>query len=222
MALAIFDLDHTLLCDDSDYLWGQFMIAKGMVDGRQYQSQNEAFYQQYTEGSLSIDEFLHFTLKPLTEHSIEVLHKLRAEFIADYIEPVVAPGAKELIEKHRTQGDILMIITATNAFITEPIAKLLDIPHLLATEPEIKNQRYTGNYLGTPTFKQGKVENLNTWLSHNQMSLEDSTFYSDSHNDLPLLKLVENPVAVHPDEKLKTHAKSHGWTVMNLCNKANK
>lgn len=220
MALAIFDLDHTLICADSDYLWGRFLIQRGLVDGEQYQRHNDRFYAEYKNGTLDIDEFLRFSLNPLTQHSIDQLHQWREEFVKEYINPVVAEGTASLLQQHRDQGDELLIITATNAFITRPIAELLNVQHLLATEPEIRAQRYTGHYHGIPTFQAGKVINLQLWLEAHDQTLEESYFYSDSHNDLPLLERVTHPVVVHADETLQSIATEKGWPSINLCHQA--
>ncbi|MES9868589.1 MAG: HAD family phosphatase [Sedimenticola sp.] len=216
MALAIFDLDNTLLGGDSDYLWGIFLAQLGVVDGEAYQRENERFYQAYNEGRLDIFEFLRFSLKPLSEHPVEVLHDWRQRFLEEMIEPIVLPKAEALVEKHRQAGDTLMIITATNAFVTSPIAKRLGIAHLIATEPEMVDGRYTGEVTGTPSFKNGKVERLDQWLESTGNTLEGSSFYSDSHNDIPLLERVDNPVAVDPDEALSHHATKQQWPVISL------
>lgn len=216
MSLAIFDLDNTLLGDDSDYLWGQFLVMQGLVDGEYYARENQRFYDDYKTGRLDIFEFLAFSLRPLTEHSREKLEALHRQFMQEVITPVMLPAAHLLLEKHRAQGDTLMIITATNSFITTPIAGALGVENLIATEPEIVDGRYTGRVAGTPCFQSGKVERLNTWLAEQQQNLANSWFYSDSHNDLPLLELVDHPVAVDPDETLADHAHSRGWPVISL------
>ncbi|MET0082519.1 MAG: HAD family hydrolase [Sedimenticola sp.] len=216
MALAIFDLDNTLLGGDSDYLWGIFLAQLGVVDGEAYQRENERFYQAYNEGRLDIFEFLRFSLKPLSEHPVEVLHDWRERFLEEMIEPIVLPKAEALVEKHRQAGDTLMIITATNAFVTSPIAKRLGIAQLIATEPEMVDGRYTGEVTGTPSFQNGKVKRLDQWLKSTGNTLEGSSFYSDSHNDIPLLERVDNPVAVDPDEALSHHATKQQWPIISL------
>ncbi len=216
MSLAIFDLDNTLLGDDSDYLWGQFLVQQGLVDGEFYTRENQRFYNDYQTGELDILEFLAFSLKPLSEHPREKLDALHRQFMQEVITPVMLPAAHLLLEKHRAQGDILLIITATNHFITSPIATALGVENLLATEPEIIDGRYTGRVSGTPCFQAGKVERLKTWLRDNQQNLANSWFYSDSHNDLPLLEQVTHPVAVDPDETLADHASAKGWPVITL------
>ena len=216
MSLAIFDLDNTLLGDDSDYLWGQFLVAQGLVDGETYARENQRFYADYKSGTLDIYEFLAFSLKPLSEHPRETLDALHRQFMQEVIRPVMLPAAQLLLEKHHAQGDELLIITATNSFITGPIAAALGVDNLLASEPEIIDGQYTGRVSGTPCFQEGKVERLKIWLHDNQQNLADSWFYSDSHNDLPLLELVTRPVAVDPDETLADHAEARGWPIITL------
>lgn len=216
MTLAIFDLDNTLLNGDSDYLWGRFLAEKGVVDAESYERENKRFHDEYRQGSLDIFEFLAFSLKPLTEHSREKLDQLHQQFMQESILPIITSASRQLIRKHQQNGDQLMIITATNRFITEPIAKELAIPVLLATDPEINNGTYTGQVAGTPCFREGKVERLQEWLKSSGKNLADSWFYSDSHNDLPLLEMVSNPVAVDPDETLADHASAKGWDMISL------
>jgi HAD superfamily hydrolase (TIGR01490 family) len=216
MTLAIFDLDNTLIADDSDYLWGQFLVDNGIVDKTTYEKMNAKFYDDYKDGTLDIMEFLDFSLKPLTEHSLEQLHVWRDQFIAEIITPILLKPAQALVDKHRAEGHKLLVITATNRFITAPIVALYGIEHLIATTPELINDRYTGRIVDVPCFQGGKVTLLNDWLAQTGESLEDSYFYSDSHNDLPLLQLVENPVAVNPDKKLNDFAEQKGWKIISL------
>jgi len=216
MPLAIFDLDNTLLAGDSDYLWGQFLGEIGVVDRASYERENERFYQEYREGRLDIMAFLAFSLKPLSEHPMTQLDTWHARFMRDKIEPLITAPSERLIAQHREAGDTLMIITATNAFVTAPIARRLEIPHLIATEPEKVDGRYTGRVSGTPSFREGKVSRLADWLSQHQETLDGAWFYSDSHNDLPLLERVTHPVAVDPDQALAEHAQSCGWPVISL------
>ena len=180
MALALFDLDNTLLDGDSDYLWGCFLAEHGIVDTEAYESENQRFYDQYLEGSLDIHEFLRFQLKPLATHKRVQLEKWREQYLVEKIDPILLPRAGELLEKHRAQGDQLLIITATNRFITEPIARRYGVDQLLATEPEIISGEYTGAVSGTPCFQHGKVEQLHRWLEKKSQTLEGSWFYSDS------------------------------------------
>lgn len=216
MALAIFDLDNTLLCGDSDHLWGDFLVEQGAVDAEIYKQANDRFYREYNEGKLDIFEFLHFSLKPLSKHPLAKLHGWREQFVAEKIEPIILPAGLQLIQKHQDAGDTLLIITATNSFVTTPIAQRLNIEHLIATTPEIINGCYTGQVAGTPSYKEGKVERLNQWLTHNHHNLDGSCFYSDSHNDIPLLEIVDKPVAVDPDDALTKHAQSNGWPIITL------
>ena len=214
--LAIFDLDNTLLAGDSDHLWGEFLIEQGLVDGQHYQRENDRFYEEYKAGTLDIFEFLAFSLKPLSEHDIDYLNRLHQQFLEQKIRPIMLPGAFSLIEKHKKQGDTPVIITATNRFVTEPIATAFGVEHIIATEPEFTGDRYTGKVAGTPCFQQGKVERLNQWLRQQGETLDDSWFYSDSHNDIPLLSLVNHPVAVDPDVTLEQHARDNGWDIISL------
>jgi HAD superfamily hydrolase (TIGR01490 family) len=216
MSLAIFDLDNTLLADDSDYLWGRFLIEQGLVDGVTYERENDQFYAAYRAGTLDIQQFLTFMLRPLAEHPLAQLLDWRAQFIEDKIRPIVLPKAQELLARHRAAGDVLLIITATNRFLTAPIAELLAVPHLLATEAEFVNGCYTGRSVGIPCFQRGKVERLGAWLGETGHSLEGSWFYSDSHNDLPLLNQVSHAVAVDPDPTLAEHARQRGWPIISL------
>ena len=215
MTLAIFDLDNTLIADDSDYLWGKFLVDQGIVDRLAYDKINAKFYEDYQNGTLDMVAFLRFALAPLATHPIEQLHNWRQDFINTIIKPLLLDKAKALIEKHRAQGDTLLVITATNSFITAPIVALYGIEHLIATTPEMINGKYTGNVNGVPCFQEGKVTRLNEWLTLNNEKLEGSYFYSDSHNDLPLLKLVDFPVAVDPDEKLRDFADTQKWEIIS-------
>lgn len=214
--LAIFDLDNTLLGGDSDYLWGRYLIEQGLVDGEYYERENRRFYEEYKVGTLDIHEFLRFSLKPLSQHGMASLHEWRKNFIQEKIEPIMLPAARALLQRHRDQGHVLLIITATNRFVAEPIAARLGVEHLLATEPEVKQGRYTGNVSGIPCFREGKVENLKLWLKATGMNLASSWFYSDSLNDLPLLEMVAHPVAVDPDDTLADHARMRGWPIISL------
>lgn len=216
MALAIFDLDNTLLNGDSDYLWGVFLAEKGIVDGDYYERENDRFYQEYKEGRLDIFEFLRFSLRPLSENDPEDLRLWHEEFMKEKIGPIIQPAARALVEKHRTAGDTLMVITATNAFVTAPIVAEFGIEHLIATDPEVVDGRYTGEVSGVPSFQAGKVTRLQQWLSANGMDLSGSYFYSDSHNDIPLLERVEHPHAVDPDDALRRHAEERNWPVITL------
>jgi len=216
VSLAIFDLDNTLISDDSDFLWGQFLVDQGIVDKNEYEETNARFYEDYKQGKLDIVEFLHFSLAPLAKNEPEQLYKWRAQFIEEIIKPIQLKPAIRLVNKHRFRGDTVMVITATNRFVTEPIVKLFGIDNLLATTPEFVEGRYTGKFNGIPCFQEGKVTLLKEWLDNSTETLENSWFYSDSHNDLSLLKLVDNPVAVDPDEKLNDYAKQADWSIISL------
>ncbi|MCO4757166.1 MAG: HAD family hydrolase [Oceanospirillaceae bacterium] len=216
MSLAIFDLDNTLIGGDSDHAWGEFLCKKGIVDTDAYRRANDYFYDQYKSGGLDIHEYLEFALRPLAEHDMAQLTAWHAEFMREMIAPIMLPKAAELLQTHRDRGDFLLIITATNAFVTQPIAEHLGVDAILATDPELQNGSYTGKVAGTPCFQHGKVERLHTWLTDTGHTLEESYFYSDSHNDLPLLELVTYPVAVNPDELLENHATGRDWPVLDL------
>ncbi|EMR14157.1 phosphoserine phosphatase [Methylophaga lonarensis MPL] len=216
MALAIFDLDNTLLAGDSDYLWGRYLAENHIVDPEVYHDTNLAFYHDYQAGKLDIDAFLRFVFQPLADNSMDDLLRWRADYLEQKIKPIILEKGLQLIAHHRAQGDVPLIITATNSFITTPIAELLGIEHLIATEPAFINGRYTGEVHGVPSFQQGKVTRLGDWLQQHHYDLEGSFFYSDSHNDLPLLEQVETPVAVDPDDILKTTAEQRGWKILSL------
>lgn len=216
MSLALFDLDNTLLAGDSDYLWGIFLGEIGVVDAEHYAAANQRFYDEYKAGTLDIMAFLAFSLKSLADNTPTDLAAWRTRFLQEKIEPLITPAAEALVQQHREAGDTLMIITATNRFVTAPIAARFGIEHLIATEPECVDGRYTGRVAGTPSFREGKVERLNTWLAANQQTLTGACFYSDSHNDLPLLEKVERPVAVDPDPVLRRHAEQQHWPIITL------
>jgi HAD superfamily hydrolase (TIGR01490 family) len=216
MAVAIFDLDHTLLAGDSDHAWGEFLVERGIVDGASYRAANDRYYAQYQDGTLDIFDFLAFALEPLARRDRRTLDELRAQFIDTRIRPMVAPGAPALLDKHRVRGDTRIIITATNRFVTEPIARLLGVEHLIATDPEERNGRFTGRVMGTPCYRDGKVVRLRDWLREHNADLQDSWCYSDSHNDLPLLAVVEHPVAVDPDSTLRREVRARGWPIISL------
>lgn len=216
MKLAIFDLDNTLIAGDSNHSWGDFLTSKALVDADDYRRQSTLFYQDYHQGTLDIDAFLAFTLAPLTQHTQDELRLLHDEFMRVQVAPLLLPKAQQLLAQHRRRGDFLLLITATNRFIAEPIGKQLGLDHILATEVEIVGQRYTGRPLGIPCFGQGKVTRLQTWLGETGFSMEGSYFYSDSINDLPLLQEAANPVAVDPDDRLLQQAAQQGWPIISL------
>lgn len=212
----MFDLDNTLLAGDSDYLWGQFLARQGIVDAAWYEEENRRYYRAYEAGSLDIHAFLAFSLKPLTRLAPDQLVTLHARYMVECIQPLIRPAALALVEKHRRLEQQLMIITATNRFITAPIAQAFGIDVLLATDLEIIDGRYTGRISGIPCFKEGKVIRLQQWLTQHHQSLEQSWFYSDSHNDLPLLHQVTHPIAVDPDPTLRQHAIQQHWPILAL------
>lgn len=216
MALAIFDLDNTLINGDSDHAWGEYLIECGLVDGDYYQARNDGFYKAYQSGELDIHEYLEFALEPLARLTKAQLNVLHQGFMFKKIKPMQQPKAKALLNKHRQQGDVLLIITATNRFVTEPIAKELGVENLLASDLEIIEGRITGKPLGIPCFQEGKVLRLEQWLDENRHSMAGSYFYSDSHNDIPLLKRVDNPIAVDADDTLYAYAKDMNWPRITL------
>ena len=215
MSLAIFDLDNTLIAGDSDFLWGEFLGEEGVVDANSYRKKNEYFYQQYDLGTLDIYAWLNFCLEPLTRYSMTELQEFHHRFMIQKIEPILLDKAQNCINQHKERGDTVLVMTASTSFVTAPIVKKYGINHLLATEPEIKAGRYTGGVAGIPCFQSGKVDKLMPWLQKNEETLTGSTFYSDSHNDLPLLELVDNPVAVNADKILTKIAEKKGWEILN-------
>ena len=219
MNLALFDLDNTLLNGDSDFEWSQFLIRIGVLDRELFEAKNLAFYEHYKAGTLDIQEFLDFQLKPLSRHARKTLDEWHRRFMREQAIGMITQSSRELVNRHRAAGDVCIIITATNSFVTAPIAREFGIEHLIATEPEHRDGEFTGNVADVPCFREGKIIRLDNWLAARGWTLDsfaDSTFYSDSLNDLPLLKKVKNPVAVNPDDTLRAHAKQHGWPVMSL------
>ena len=219
MRLVLFDLDNTLLAGDSDYEWGQFLIDRGVLDRETYEAQNRAYYDQYIAGTLDIHEYLGFALRPLAEHPPADLARWHADFMRLRIEPMIGAAARKLVRGHLDIGDLCAIITATNSFVTAPIANAFGVKHLVATEPEMRGDRFTGRVKGTPCFREGKVQRLDEWLGSLGKRLaefRESVFYSDSHNDLPLLERVTRPVAVDADGALAAEAARRGWATMSL------
>lgn len=219
MKLAIFDLDNTLLAGDSDFQWGQFLIEKGLLQREQHEARNIEFYEDYKAGRLDIYEFLKFQLKPLSDHPRAMLDELLEQYMEVKIRPMMTDKAIKLVEEHKANNDLVMIITATNSYVTRPIATAFGIEHLIGTDPEQVDGEFTGNVSGIPSFQDGKVKRLQAWLQDRGMKLEDfeaSWFYSDSHNDLPLMSLVRQPVAVDPDDVLRVHAEQQGWPIISL------
>lgn len=219
MNLALFDLDNTLLAGDSDYEWGRFLVDHGILDGAHYEAQNREYYAQYVAGTLDIHEFLGFALRPLAEHEPADLARWHAQFMSERILPMIGEPSRALVERHRGAGDLCAIVTATNSFVTRPIASEFGVEHLVATEPESVDGRFTGRVAGTPCFREGKVDRVVDWLARLGLRLEhfpQSVFYSDSHNDLALLERVNRPVAVDPDPQLETEASLRGWRKISL------
>lgn len=216
MALALFDLDNTLLAGDSDHAWGEFLCRHGLVEADSYRARNDAFYQDYLDGCLDVQAYQDFCQELLGRSEMDQLDAWHRDFMAESIEPIILTRGEALIRRHLDAGDRVVIITATNRFITGPIAARLGVDTLLATECGMENGRYTGRSVDVPCFQEGKVVRLERWLSENEVSLEGSWFYSDSRNDLPLLSRVDNPVAVDPDPILRAEAEARGWPVISL------
>jgi HAD superfamily hydrolase (TIGR01490 family) len=218
--LALFDLDHTLLPIDSDYEWGQFLVRIGAVDPVQFKNSNDQFFAQYQAGTLDPVEYLEFALGTLARFPRPELLAMQARFMDEVIAPAILPAARALLQQHRDAGDLVAIITATNHFVTAPIAAALGVEHLIAAMPEAdEHGQLTGKLLGSPTSGQGKVTHTHAWLKQIGKPLdafERSWFYSDSHNDIPLLSVVTDPVATNPNAALATHATSLGWPLLHL------
>lgn len=219
MRLALFDLDNTLLAGDSDFEWAEFLISQGVLDRQLHQARNAQFYEDYKRGTMDIHAFLEFQLKPLSQHPRSQLDAWHEKYMDVKVRPMIASKARALVEKHRAAGDLMMVITATNAFVTRPIATEFGIEHLIATDPEEIDGQFTGRVSGQPSFQQGKVTRLHQWLQARGQGLadfEETWFYSDSLNDLPLLKEVNHPVAVDPDPTLRAYAEKARWPIISL------
>lgn len=216
MPLALFDLDNTLLAGDSDHRWGEFLCDRGLVDPVEFAERNDQFYADYQAGALDVDAYLRFALEPIAGKTPAEIAPLQQAFMADYITPMLLPAAFDLIARHRQQGDELVIITATNTVVTGPIAERLGIDTLIGSEVAMADGKYTGEPRGVPSYREGKVTRLHAWLKETGLSLSGAWFYSDSHNDLPLLQQVDRPVAVDPDPTLRQHAEAAGWPVLSL------
>lgn len=221
--LALFDLDHTLLPVDSDHEWGCFLVKIGVVDSDHYARENERFYADYKAGRLDIYGFLAFALKPLSEHSREQLNIWHQQFMQEIILPNLRQSALDLVKKHQDQGDLCCVVTATNSFVTKPIVKAFGINNLVATEPEVIGNPETGNFSGKvsgiPNFREGKITRVENWLASKNLnwdSFNDSYFYSDSINDLPLMEKVKQPIPTNPDERLKQQAIERAWPILEL------
>jgi HAD superfamily hydrolase (TIGR01490 family) len=219
MQLALFDLDNTLLAGDSDFEWAQFLIAKGVLDREVNEAQNRKFFEQYKAGTLDIQQFLDFQLLPLTRYARSQLDTWHREFMSTRILPIIGQKARALVSQHRESGALCALVTATNSFVTAPIAQEFAIPHLIATIPAQQNGHFTGQTRGVPSFREGKIFRVEAWLESMGMDLssfERSWFYSDSLNDLPLMSKVSDPVAVDPDNTLRGHAEKVGWQIITL------
>ena len=219
MDLVLFDLDNTLLSGDSDFEWAQFLIDKGVLDREVQEAKNQEFYEHYKAGTLNIHAFLDFQLKPLARHDRAELDAWHGQFMATRIRPIIAPPALELVRRHIDEGALTAMVTATNSFVTGPIAREFGIAHLIATVAAHENGRFSGKPRGLPAFREGKIKRVEDWLESMGLwwgSFERSFFYSDSLNDLPLLAKVSHPVAVDPDETLHRHAEKLGWRIISL------
>lgn len=220
MRLALFDLDHTLIPIDSDYSWGQFTVQLGWRDAESHTRANDAFYEQYKAGTLDIHEYIRFTVQALREHGVEQSDAAHRRFMDEIIRPAIQPQALELVRRHQAAGDQVVIVTATNEFVTRPIATAFGVPELIAIDLERDAQgNPTGAIRGTPSFREGKVARVEQWLAERGLDwsrVEHSTFYSDSINDLPLLDKVHEPVATNPDARLQAIAAQRGWRILNL------
>jgi HAD superfamily hydrolase (TIGR01490 family) len=217
MKLVLFDLDNTLLDGDSDYEWAQFLIEKGVISRQKYERRNKEFLEAYEAGSLDINQFLDFQLKPLSEHSRNQLNDWHDEFMQVKIDPMISNAARQLVFQFK--DELIAIVTATNSFITGPIAREFGIKHLIATDLEEQGGEFTGRSVGEPSFKNGKVTRVNAWLNDMGLSFdefEETLFFSDSINDLPLLEIVQKPVAVNPDPKLLSYAMKNNWDILHL------
>lgn len=213
--LLIFDLDNTLLAGDSDRNWGIFLAEQKVVEST-YIDESEKFYNNYYDGSLDIDGFLSFCLKPLIENDMERLLKLRQQFIEDKIKPIITEPGKEIVNEAIEDGKTVIIATATNNFVTRPIADLFNVRTLIATEFEIKNEQFTGKVIDTPCFREGKLNKVQKWVDDNNFDLSKASFYSDSFNDLPLLEKVKTPIIVDGDEKLVEIGKNRDWDCVSF------
>lgn len=214
--LALFDLDHTLLDGDSDSLWGRYLVRQGVVDSDEYRREGARYMAEYRAGKLDIHQFLAFGLRPLRDNTPERLAAWRAAFLQDSVLPRIPAASRALLARHRGLGHTLVIITATNGFITAPIAAELGVDALIATEPEKDGARFTGRVAGVPCFREGKVQKLDAWLAASRSKPDETWFYSDSHNDLPLLERVDHPIAVNPDEVLSRTALERSWPTLRL------
>jgi HAD superfamily hydrolase (TIGR01490 family) len=221
MNLALFDLDNTLLAGDSDFEWAQFLISRGVVDREIQEAKNIEFYEHYKAGTLDIQAFLAFQLQPLARHPRAELDAWHREYMERHIRPIISPAARQLVSRHLANGDLCAVVTATNSFVTGPIVREFGIPHLIGTIPQadVGSGSFSGAPTGTPSFQSGKIVRVEEWLESLGLwwgSFAESYFYSDSHNDLPLMGKVSQPVAVDPDDKLHAHATQMDWKIITL------
>ncbi|MDR8732138.1 histidinol-phosphatase [Burkholderia pseudomultivorans] len=221
--LALFDLDFTLIPFDSDQAWGRFMVEHGLVDAAEFERIDAVFAAGYAAGTLDIHAHLCAILAPLARHSRERLAQWHARFMDDVVRPAIPSAALELVRRHRARGDLCCVVTATNAFIARPIAHAFGIDALIACEPETVDGRpgsaYTGRPTGVPSYREGKIVRTDAWLASLGFAWSDferSWFYSDSHNDVPLLETVTDAVATNPDERLRDVALARGWRIVEL------
>lgn len=220
--LALFDLDNTLLAGDSDHAWGEFLIENKLVDGEQHSRLNDAFYEDYKRGDLDIHAYVHFTLKPILEMPSAQQQALRRQYLESKIAAMMTPASRELLNRHRESGDFCLIITATNSFLTTPIAQAYGVDELIATDLVQIGDQITGQIAGIPCYQHGKVERLQQWLDNSEparadkLSLANSIFYSDSSNDLPLLEASSEAVVVDGDERLRQIASERNWQEISL------
>ena len=217
--LTLFDLDHTLLPIDSDYAWGEFTLRLGWVDPVHFKKKNDQFYADYHRGALDIHEYVEFATQAIRQKGLAQAQQAHAQFMSEVIEPAIKAQARQLIKTHQERGDHVMIVTATNEFVTGPIAKALGVEDLIAVELERDETGWiNGRIKGIPSMREGKVARLKQWFAERGDKWEntDITFYSDSTNDLPLLSAVNHPIATNPDEKLRAWALEKGWPILDL------
>lgn len=217
MALAIFDLDNTLLGTDSDHQWGEYLCDQGLVSADEFRARNDQFYEDYKLARLDINAYLRFVLTTIKGLSTDEVNNLHQSFFRNHIAPFMLPKAQACVAQHKAQGDTCLVITATSRFITEPIVRAFGIEHIIASEAQIIDGRYTGEPSGTPSFAEGKVQRLAQWLTaRSELQSQEHYFYSDSRNDLPLLEQVDHPIAVDPDDTLRRIATERGWSILSF------
>ena len=220
MKLTLFDLDHTLINTDSDYEWGVFTTSLGWNDAADFARKNDAYYQQYKAGTLDIHDYIRFATRAIREQGAIKSEAAHADFMRVVVQNAIQPQALDLVRAHQAAGDAVLIVTATNEFVTRPIAAAFDVPELIAIQlaRDPVSGWYNGEIDGTPSFREGKITRVQAWLAERQLDWADveSTFYSDSINDLPLLEHVTHPVATNPDDRLRAIALERGWRILEL------